>query len=345
MSGWLGHRAPPQQVDITALTDAFMTMDASISQVQNAVRDYLVATGDHSLDLPWNAVLARCEEAITTYLSINAPETHPTQIPWLAGRATGLIREAAKAIETFKNHYAEHLNHAANILAQRAVEAQKAAEEARKAQAEADRRARELPAEAQRALASISTRIAATRNRLNDTPAALSTMYREYATPNSADLTNNPDNARNHIDQAANYLSQARTAQHLGNPQQALTLARQTRDELTQADQLITAITNRLHLLNELRNNPKKRANQTRFTLHDAQMYAVDHHLTQQWATILDAQLCRIETLENTLNTRHPNYWAYNSGLDKVDDFIQSTVTKMRQATAQHPQTHPQSNP
>lgn len=191
---------------------------------------------------------------------------------------------------------------------------------------------REAPAraeEAKRALSSISTRIDATRGRLADAAPAMSAMLKEFTAANSADLVGNAAAAAKHISTAADHLGSARAAQYNADPEEALTLAKQTRNVLTEADQLIAAIPTRLRMLRELRDNPKKAAEQTRFALHDAQMYAVSHGLTKQWASVLDTQLHRIETLEATLGC-HPNYLAYTAGLDRVGEFIASVVTKMR---------------
>ena len=335
MLGHLNPQGAPPAHPPPALTDAFMAMDDALSRAQAQVRTYYAATGDHSLDpSSWDAVLTQCEAATTTYLAITAPETHPNQINSLIEYGTRLVAQATTAIENFLAHWGNLLEDAANMLARRAAEAQRAQEvaaaEARRAQEEAARRARELPGEAQKALSSIATRISATRARLAGVAPALSTMLREFPAASSADLVGNEDAAAERIAKAADYFGQARSAQHQGDAETAVALAKQIRAELTEAEALIDAVPKRLQMLHELRDDPKKHAKKVRFALHDAQMYAVDRGLTAQWASALDAQLVRIETLEASLSTAHPDYWAYATGLDQVADFIASIVTRMR---------------
>lgn len=207
------------------------------------------------------------------------------------------------------------------------------AQQVTEAVAHLDAVVRDVPrraADAQQALSSISTRIAGTRTRSEGVASALSALLKEFVASSSSDLVGNEAAARERIDDAAECFGRARSAQHNGDPEEALALAKQIRTALTQADQLIDAVPGRLRVLRELREQPTKRAEQARFTLHDAQMFAVSRGITKQWGSVLDAQLKRIELLEATLNTVHPDYWAYATGLDQVNEFIASVVMRMR---------------
>lgn len=182
--------------------------------------------------------------------------------------------------------------------------------------------------EAKRTISSLSARIEAARTRLENVPPALSCLFKEFAAASSNDLVNNHEQATQHINRAAELLTRA----HTTTPDEALELAKQIRGTLTQAEQLIDAVPGRLQALRDVRTDPRKQAEHVRFTLHDAQMFAVTHNLTNQWGTVLDAQHQRIETLEAALKVIHPDYWAYTTGLDQVNAFITSVVAKMRGA-------------
>lgn len=184
-----------------------------------------------------------------------------------------------------------------------------------------------LKDEAAHALSSISARINAAETRLEGVQPALSALLKEFAAASSADLVSNENTARARINQANEWLTRARN-EH--DPEEVLSLVTQIRAALREADQLIDAVPNRLRMLHELRDEPEKCSARVRFELRDAQMLAVNRGLTREWASQLDAQLRRIELLEQGLNTPHPDYWSYSNGLDKVDDFIQSVVQKIR---------------
>lgn len=309
------------EVTTLPLTEAFMEMDASLSRTQAAVGDCHTA-GDFSIDMPWNGVTRYIDQAISTYLSLTAPDAKVSQKD--IDQGTKLVQLALNEISNFRTVHGHRLNAGMNAVI-------KAAAEAQRAQEESARRAREAAEEASKALGSVSTRLQATQTRLIAVPASLSVLYREFPAASSADLVNNEATAQTHIATATDCLGRARSAQHNGDPEGALTLARQMRTELGAAEQLIGAVHDRLQRLRELQLQPEQPSMVVRFALHDAQMFCVDHGLTKQWASVLDAQLVRIETLEASLKVRSPDYWAYTNGLDKVNDFIQSVVVKMRQ--------------
>lgn len=196
------------------------------------------------------------------------------------------------------------------------------------------RAAPDLANNAERALSSTSTRLSSARTRLEGVAPALSALLREFAAASSSDLFDNEAAAREHIDEAADSFARARSAQYRGDPEEALALIGQVRAALGAADQLIDAVPNRLRMLHEIRDDPKKISEPARFALHDAQMLALSGNSTatqrQQWASVLDAQLHRIESLEKALNTPHPDYWGYTVGLDRVTEFIRTTVLRMR---------------
>jgi hypothetical protein len=189
-----------------------------------------------------------------------------------------------------------------------------------------------LAGQVERSLSSVSTRLANARTRLEGVAPALSKLFRDFAAASSMDLVDNEVEARKYIDQAADYFGRARAAQHQNRPSEAAALAQGIRASLSEADQLIDAVTSRLRLLCELKADPGKRAEPVKFALRDARMFAESRGTTEQWATALDIQQDRVKSLETELQQAvHPDYWAYANGLDKVAAFVQSVCVKMRE--------------
>jgi hypothetical protein len=192
-------------------------------------------------------------------------------------------------------------------------------------------------ARASRALASVGTRIAAVHTRAERLAPAFSSLLREFNAASSADLTSNEDRSRRMVDEGENLLARARSALASGNPEGALELTASLRNHLTDAEELIDAVTDRLDLLRTVRDNPAAKADDVRFKLRDAQMLAVSRGVTREWASVLDAQVERIERLTGELHGRHPDYWAYVVGLDAVGEFIATVVERIRGRSATSP--------
>lgn len=188
--------------------------------------------------------------------------------------------------------------------------------------------------DARRAISSVRTRLDAVRTRSERLAPAYSALLREFAAASSTDLANNERDSRQSIEAAATQLSAAVTALDSHNPDLALDRAASVRAQLTAAEERIDAVTDRLALLREVRSDPKAKENEVRFTLRDAQMLAVSRGLTAEWASVLDAQLDRIDRISAALNGRHPDYWAYVTGLDAVKTFISGVVQKMKRQPA-----------
>jgi hypothetical protein len=180
------------------------------------------------------------------------------------------------------------------------------------------------------AIGSASTRLAAVRNRSERLAPATSTLLREFNAASSADLANNGRESQRAIDAADAALVRARVALAQNNPESALDLTTSARGYLTEAEHQIDAVTKRLTMLREVRDNPQDKAKAVRFRLRDAQMLAVSRGLTAEWGSVLDAQVDRIDRIAETLSGRHPDYWAYVSELDSVAEFIAGVVDRMR---------------
>ncbi|MEV6138651.1 hypothetical protein AB0L63_21835 [Nocardia sp. NPDC051990] len=214
---------------------------------------------------------------------------------------------------------AAHIREAANRL-----------ESATKALVEALAQAPSRAVAAANAITSVGTRLAAVRTRGDRLAPAYSELLREFNAASSADLANNGQESQRAIEAADAALVRARVAAAENNPESALDLTTSARGYLTEAEQLIDAVTKRLTLLREVRENPQERAKAVRFRLRDAQMLAVSRGLVGEWGSVLDAQVDRIDRITENLSGRHPDYWAYVAELDTVAEFVGGVVDRMR---------------
>ncbi|WP_309138451.1 hypothetical protein [Nocardia cyriacigeorgica] len=183
---------------------------------------------------------------------------------------------------------------------------------------------------AKNAVTSVRTRLAAVRTRADGLAAAYSTLLREFNAASSADLADNERESQRAIAAADDALSRARAAAAENDPELALELTTIARGNLAEAEQQVDAVTKRLTLLREVRENPHDKAKAVRFRLRDAQMLAVGRGLVAEWGSVLDAQAERIDRVSSALTGRHPDYWAYVTELDAVADFIAGVVDRMR---------------
>ncbi|OZE32411.1 hypothetical protein CH256_12225 [Rhodococcus sp. 05-2254-6] len=184
--------------------------------------------------------------------------------------------------------------------------------------------------EARTALASVRTRIEAVRTRSEGIAPAFSSLLREFNAKSSADLSRNERSSARHIEQADEDLSAARSALDAGNPEHSLDLVTQARQHLSDAEQLVDAVTDRVRLLRAVKADPKQTENKVRFKLRDAQQLAVNRGLVAEWGSVLDAQLARIDRASTALSGTHPDYWSYLQDLDTISDFIAGVIDRMR---------------
>ncbi|MCJ0978887.1 hypothetical protein MTX35_14320 [Rhodococcus sp. ARC_M12] len=184
--------------------------------------------------------------------------------------------------------------------------------------------------EARTALASVRTRMEAVRTRSEGIAPAFSSLLREFNAKSSADLSRNERSSARHIEQADEDLRAARSALDAGNPEQSLDLVTQARQHLSDAEQLVDAVTDRVHLLRAVKADPKETENKVRFKLRDAQQLAINRGLVAEWGSVLDAQLARIDRASTALTGTHPDYWSYLQDLDTISDFIAGVIDRMR---------------
>lgn len=186
---------------------------------------------------------------------------------------------------------------------------------------------------ARQSISSVSTRASAVRTRADRLAPAYSALLREFNAASSADLHGNDQASRSYLDSADAGLAQARAALAEGNPERVLAVTTSVRADLSKAEDLIDAVTDRLRLLRGVRENPKAKEDEVRFKLRDAQMLAISRGLVTDWASVLDAQLDRIERVSGELHGRHPDYWGYVTRLDSIATFISGVVARMRSQT------------
>ncbi|MFX0573586.1 hypothetical protein [Nocardia nepalensis] len=220
--------------------------------------------------------------------------------------------------------------HGSGVPAATIREAASRLEAATKALAEALAQAPSRAAAAANAITSVGTRMAAVRTRGERLAPAYSELLREFNAASSADLANNGQDSQRAIDAADAALVRARAAAAENNPEFALELTTSARGYLAEAEQKVDAVTKRLTLLREVRENPQEKAKAVRFRLRDAQMLAVSRGLVGEWGSVLDAQVDRIDRITENLSGRHPDYWAYVAELDAVAEFVAGVVDRMR---------------
>ncbi|WP_369636160.1 hypothetical protein [Nocardia sp. JMUB6875] len=180
------------------------------------------------------------------------------------------------------------------------------------------------------AISSAATRLDAARNRLERVAPAMSALLREFAAASSNDLANNERQAREAVAAADADLTRARAALADHDPEEALDLTTTARAHLATAEERAEAVTDRLALLRQVREQPAERAKAVRFKLRDAQMLAVNKGVVPQWGSVLDAQAERLDRAGAGLTGRHPDYWAYVSELDAISAFVAGVVERMR---------------
>ncbi len=188
--------------------------------------------------------------------------------------------------------------------------------------------------EAAKTLTSVRTRLSAVRHRAERVRPTFSELLREFNEASSRDLVDNERRALTLVAAADAEVSEAATAGTSGDPEAALRLVTSARAKLTEAEQLVDAVTDRLRLLREVRSDPAAKANAVRFRLRDAQRLVVSRGLVPEWGSVLDAQVDRIDRITEQLTGRHPDYWTYLQSLDSVGEFVSGVVTRIRHQPA-----------
>lgn len=185
-------------------------------------------------------------------------------------------------------------------------------------------------AEVQNAVRSIQTRISAVATRAEQLAPARSALLREFSAACSNDLVDNDRVAAKAASAAERELQDARSEISAGRPEAALARCSRAREHLREADDAVDAVTARLRSLREVRAHPSKMADKVRFRLRDAQQLAMQRNLVDEWGSVLDAQVDRIDRACASLGRVGPDYWTYLTDLEAIDRFIVGVVNRMR---------------
>ncbi|WP_435083661.1 hypothetical protein [Gordonia hongkongensis] len=178
---------------------------------------------------------------------------------------------------------------------------------------------------AQQVIRSVETRRSAVSTRSAQLPDTLSALRREFSADCSLDLQRNGSVVDERLEHADAELAAARAMVDA-----AIGRADAARDDLAVAEKAVDAVLDRLRLLREVRADPRGAEQRVRFRLRDAQLFAVNHRLVDEWGSVLDAQADRIERAKGVLDRIHPDYWSYLTQLRAVDDRITEIVSRMR---------------
>ena len=184
--------------------------------------------------------------------------------------------------------------------------------------------------EVQNAVRSIRTRISAVATRAEQLAPARSALLREFSAACSNDLVDNDRVAAKAASAAEWELQAARSEISAGRPEAALARCSRAREHLREADDAVDAVTARLRSLREVRAHPSEMADKVRFRLRDAQQLAMQRNLVDEWGSVLDAQVDRIDRACASLGGVSPDYWAYLTDLEAIDRFIIGVVNRMR---------------
>lgn len=291
-------------------------------------------------------MLAGASAAVDTFYETYRPQLeHAASVLSATPRlAENAIRAADSARLTVDEQYADYpsvrdawnrLNTATHDLdaaaghAVRVREAATAVHDAAAALEQATAAAPGRARDAEHAVASVRTRIDAVRTRSERIAPAFSTLLREFNAASSADLSHNERNSARHIEQADEDLRAARAAAGR-SPEEALRLVAEARGHLHDAEELVDAVTERVDLLRQVKQNPQATEDAVRFKLRDAQQLAVNRKMVAEWGSVLDAQLARIERARSALTGTHPDYWSYVQDLDTISTFIAGVIERLR---------------
>lgn len=182
---------------------------------------------------------------------------------------------------------------------------------------------------AQVVIRSVETLRSAISTRREQVQPTLSTLRREFSAECSTDLEGNDATITAALGRADNALATARG--HLTDaPDLAVSEAEAAREQLSLADDAVDAVLDRLRLLRGVRDDPSAVRRRVSFRLRDAQQFAINHGLVDEWGSVLDAQADRIERAGGALERIHPDYWAYLTQLEAVDRRISEIVDRMR---------------
>ncbi|MTD14980.1 hypothetical protein GIS00_13630 [Nakamurella sp. YIM 132087] len=191
-------------------------------------------------------------------------------------------------------------------------------------------RARTLAPAVKSSMASVRTRIEAVTTRLDNLGTTRSALLREFSAASTRDLAGTDERARKALEQARGEFADAGRLLDAGEVEKAGDALKDVRRHLSEAEDGHKALTERLRVLRETRDDPQKAAKAARFRLRDAQLLVVDRGKVPEWGSVLDAQVDRIDRAVDGLTGAHPDYWGYLQALAGVESFVRGVVDKVR---------------
>ncbi|WP_419232842.1 hypothetical protein [Gordonia sp. CPCC 205515] len=182
---------------------------------------------------------------------------------------------------------------------------------------------------AQVVIRSVETLRNAISTRREQVQPTLSALRRDFSVECSTDLDGNQAIIDDALRRADDALATARS-RLAAPPAHAAAAGERAREQLARADDAVDAVLDRLRLLRGVRDDPAAVERRVRFRLRDAQQFALNHSLVDEWGSVLDAQADRIARATSALDRIHPDYWAYVTNLEAVDQRIGEIVDRMR---------------
>lgn len=305
---------PPQPGELTTCTDALSAMTEEMGRFARAHQRELDRARHAAGEL--TVLDQRARVAVTD------ARTALTQAPPTVARLSG-VSAAADGLTTATAAF----EHATGVPARRSAATTLITAAGRLQAALAD--APQLGDRADRVIRSVDTRRGALDTRSAAVPGTLSALRREFSAACSADLADAESRIRTHLHAADEHLTDAKSTA-ADAPDQAIVAAEAAREDLDAAEGALDAVTDRLRLLREVRADPSATEGRVRFRLRDAQLFAMNNGLVDEWGSVLDAQADRISRAHSVLDGVHPDYWTFLTQLRAVEQRIVEIVERMR---------------
>ncbi|PLW72722.1 hypothetical protein C0036_11095, partial [Streptomyces sp. DJ] len=139
--------------------------------------------------------------------------------------------------------------------------------------------------------------------------------------------------------QAEDRLAEARRAHDAQAWADATSRTSTARALLNEVDEAVSAVQERLRLLDDVARDRQPEIDRTRFALRDAQRLAMTGRSTPdpRHARPLDDAVARLERAIDGLNGRHPDYWHFLTETAAVRDTAERVVRLIREERGGQP--------
>ncbi|MCZ2527835.1 MULTISPECIES: hypothetical protein [Streptomyces] len=225
--------------------------------------------------------------------------------------------------------------HGVRATLQRADDVLRSAEALRSEAERLPERAREID----RRLRSLATRAEALATRAGQVGPVLSELRRRFSAACWQDLQPLPARAAEALRQAEDRLAEARRAHDAQAWADATSRTSTARALLNEVDEAVSAVQERLRLLDDVARDRQPEIDRTRFALRDAQRLAMTGRSTPdpRHARPLDDAVARLERAIDGLNGRHPDYWHFLTETAAVRDTAERVVRLIREERGGQP--------